>query len=187
MHSINWPLHFLLLLIAIASLSFIEKYFGNVVPLFLFTAGAVHALTLAMATTGRSHARLPILILFVIGTGLLSYFAVMVGMGISILLPYSSARSDLVIIGMSASTVGAVTYGWLVRKVLLPHIPLGLLLIAAPLFCVLATFIVLHFHLRSSIVHLPTVSWWLAFSLCIFVVSMGFTGGGRFQGVSKCK
>lgn len=138
-----------------------------------------------MAKTGRTNSDFPILILFVLGAGLLNNLSVIVGMGLSILLPYSGANS-LYLAMLSASAFGALTYGWLVRKVLLPQIPLGLMLVAAPILCVLVTFVVLHFHLNSPLVHLPTALWWIAFSFSTFALWY-LNRRGRFQRSAKSK
>lgn len=120
-------------------------------------AGATHATTVVLAFDNKPQVIRQIV--FVLFAGVIAclntWFAVYLAIG---------AR-DLFFSFLVASAGGVTAYWWLIRRLLLPTLPRGVLLHAL-IACPIAT--VIGFAAAKVIgIDVATLAWWLAFSLCL--------------------
>lgn len=120
-------------------------------------AGATHATTVVLAFDNKPQVIRQIVFVLFAGViaSLNTWFAVYLAVG----------AHDLFFSFLVASAAGVTAYWWLIRRLLLPTLPRGVLL-RALVACPIAT--IIGFAVAKGVgVDVATLAWWLAFSLCL--------------------
>jgi hypothetical protein len=190
---INFKRHFLyltsvtLVLAAIAAVVEASDEWARVAPgdgvlLFFFVVGSLHAVSLAVASSEpRSF---PKKLFFIVSAGILSIGVAFLGITVANI-PYVEYLATLM-----ASAFGGAPYWWIIRYFVIHKLGMRSLLMAVA-FCVGGTLAsallgVLFSNLGNYITLLagllPTVCWWYAFSLSLWVsMRNNPTANNRFE------